>query len=84
MVVLYEGSTVWLIVCGNVVLFSIFRCQFVHDLASILATVPLESLVKPKLPQTTISGHFDRLLNKKQIASLEDKLKVIAEPLTIS
>ncbi|CAC5386715.1 PATL1 [Mytilus coruscus] len=59
-------------------------CQFVHDLASILATVPLESLVKPKLPQTTISGHFDRLLNKKQIASLEDKLKVIAEPQTVS
>ncbi|XP_052088638.1 protein PAT1 homolog 1-like isoform X3 [Mytilus californianus] len=59
-------------------------CQFVHDLASVLATVPLESLVKPKLPQTTISGHFDRLLNKKQIASLEDKLKVIAEPQTVS
>ena len=59
-------------------------CQFIHDLASVLTTVPLESLVRPKLPQATISGHFDRLLNKKQIASLEDKLKVIAEPQAVS
>lgn len=61
------------------------RTQLIHDLASILMSVPLESLVRPKLPQNTISGHFGRLLNKKQVASLEDKLKVItAESQTVS
>ncbi|XP_060073043.1 protein PAT1 homolog 1-like [Ylistrum balloti] len=55
-------------------------CQFVHDFAGILAVVPAESLVHPMYHHTSINDHFDRLLNKKLIAVVEDKVKLFTEP----
>lgn len=57
-----------------------FRCQFVHEFAGILAVVPTESLVHPKHHHATITEHLDRLLNKKLIAVIEDKVKLFTEP----
>ncbi|KAK3097464.1 hypothetical protein FSP39_009867, partial [Pinctada imbricata] len=57
-------------------------CQFVHDFAGILAVVPTESLVHPKHHHQTVSEHFDRLLNKKLIALIEDKVKLFTESQT--
>ena len=56
------------------------RCQFVHEFAGILAVVPTESLVHPKQHHASITEHFDRLLNKKLIAVIEDKVKLFTEP----
>ena len=56
------------------------RCQFVHEFAGILAVVPTESLVHPKQHHASIIEHFDRLLNKKLIAVIEDKVKLFTEP----
>ncbi|XP_069110697.1 protein PAT1 homolog 1-like [Argopecten irradians] len=55
-------------------------CQFVHDFAGILAVVPTESLVHPMYHHTSINDHFDRLLNKKLIAVVEDKVKLFTQP----
>lgn len=55
-------------------------CQFVHEFAGILAVVPTESLVHPKQHHASITEHFDRLLNKKLIAVIEDKVKLFTEP----
>ncbi|XP_048766866.1 protein PAT1 homolog 1-like isoform X2 [Ostrea edulis] len=55
-------------------------CQFVHEFAGILAVVPTESLVHPKHHHATITEHLDRLLNKKLIAVIEDKVKLFTEP----
>ncbi|XP_061177595.1 protein PAT1 homolog 1-like isoform X1 [Saccostrea echinata] len=55
-------------------------CQFVHEFAGILAVVPTESLVHPKQHHASILEHFDRLLNKKLIAVIEDKVKLFTEP----
>ncbi|XP_021356471.1 protein PAT1 homolog 1-like isoform X2 [Mizuhopecten yessoensis] len=55
-------------------------CQFVHDFAGILAVVPAESLVHPRYHHTSINDHFDRLLNKKLVAVVEDKVKLFTQP----
>lgn len=62
------------------IFFSVDRCQFVHEFAGILAVVPTESLVHPKQHHASITEHFDRLLNKKLIAVIEDKVKLFTEP----
>ena len=56
------------------------RCEFVHDFAGVLAVVPVDSLVHPKLHHSSITEHMDRLLNKKLIAVVEDKMKLFTEP----
>ncbi|ESO84868.1 hypothetical protein LOTGIDRAFT_168358 [Lottia gigantea] len=51
--------------------------QFVEKFVSSLAEVKLEFIAVPLQRQPSITKHIDRFINKKQIASIEDKLAVL-------
>lgn len=55
-------------------------CEFVHEFAGILATIPLESIIAPMRTFPDISNHMERLLNKRLMAIVEDSLKIFTDP----
>ncbi|XP_045197153.2 protein PAT1 homolog 1-like isoform X2 [Mercenaria mercenaria] len=55
-------------------------CEFVHDFAGIMATIPLESITAPLQTYPDISKHLERLLNKRLMAVVEDNLRVFTHP----
>lgn len=56
-----------------------YRCEFVHEFAGILATIPLESIVAPLRKFPDIPTHLERLLNKRLMAIVEDNLKIFTD-----
>ncbi|XP_052242249.1 protein PAT1 homolog 1-like isoform X2 [Dreissena polymorpha] len=55
-------------------------CEFVHDFASIVATIPSDSIASPLQTHPDIMEHLGRLLNKRLLAVVEDNLDVFIQP----
>ncbi|KAL5010307.1 hypothetical protein ScPMuIL_012612 [Solemya velum] len=55
-------------------------CHFVNSFAGILATVPSDAVIQPQFRHVSISDHLERLLNKRLIAAVEDKIKLFTDP----
>lgn len=56
-------------------------CQFAQIIADTLDSMATTAIAKPHFQHPNIAVHFDRLLHKKQVASLEDKLRVFTDSL---
>ncbi|XP_052810745.1 protein PAT1 homolog 1-like isoform X1 [Mya arenaria] len=54
-------------------------CEFVHEFAGILATLPLECIAAPLETYPDISEHLERLLNKRLLAVVEDNLDIFTQ-----
>ncbi|CAE1150933.1 PATL1 [Acanthosepion pharaonis] len=56
-------------------------CQFAQIIADTLDSMATTTIAKPYFQHPNMAVHFDRLLHKKQVASLEDKLRVFTDSL---